>query len=129
MGAEFRPVDPERGGLFVSAAGVDRRGRNTNYTDDLASGAELAATGTPRRLSSVNAGAARRYEFARFILDHAGYKDMLIEPITRADWQRASTPPANAGLYNIAAAAMGVTLRGWHAAVEAFLEREGLLQE
>ena len=103
---------------------------NPTYTDDLAGAVlELAATDRPGVYHLVNAGAVSRYEFARFVLNHAGYKDTPIEPITRADWPRPSTPPANAGLYNTAAAAMGVTLRGWHSAVEAFLEREGLLQE
>lgn len=101
---------------------------NPTYNDDL-SGAllELAATGRPGAYHLVNAGAVSRYEFARFVLDNAGYKDTAIQPITRADWPRDSMPPANAGLFNTAAAAMGVTLRGWHAAVEAFLEQEGLL--
>jgi dTDP-4-dehydrorhamnose reductase len=103
---------------------------NPTYTDDLAEAIlELAATGRPGAYHLVNAGAVSRYEFARFVLDKAGFKDTPIEPIASAEWQRASTPPRSAGLLNSAAAAMGVTMRGWHMAVEAFLEREGLMQE
>lgn len=103
---------------------------NPTYTDDLADALlELALTGRPGAYHLVNAGAVSRYEFARFALDKAGFKDTPITPITRADWPRASTPPRNAGLYNTAAAAMGVTMRGWHMAVEDFLDREGLMQE
>ncbi len=103
---------------------------NPTYTDDLAKAVlELAATGRPGAYHLVNAGAVSRYEFARFALDRSGFKDTPITPITRADWPRASTPPRSAGLHNSSAAAMGVTMRGWHMAVEAFLEREGLMQD
>lgn len=101
---------------------------NPTYTGDLAEALlALAATGRPGTYHLVNAGAVSRYDFARYALDRAGHKSTPVQPITSADWPRASTPPLNCGLHNTAAAALGVTLRPWQAAVDAFLEREGLL--
>ncbi len=74
----------------------------------------------------VNTGQASRRELARFVLDHAGYADVPIEPITLAQYPRPSRPPECAVLRNFAAARLGITLRPWPEAVIAFLEAEGL---
>lgn len=103
---------------------------NPTYTDDLAEAVlTLADTGRPGTYHLVNAGEASRYAFARYILDHAGRQDTSIEAITSAEWPRASTPPLNCALHNTSAAAMGITLRDWRAAVDSFLMREGLFKE
>jgi dTDP-4-dehydrorhamnose reductase len=51
-----------------------------------------------------------------------------IEKIASHEWQRPSKPPMFSPLANTAAAALGVKLRDWRAAVDAFLEKEGLLR-
>lgn len=103
---------------------------NPTYTDDLAEAIlALIDTGRTGVYHLVNAGTVSRYGFARYILDRAGHTDTPVEAITSAEWPRASTPPLNAGLLNASAAAMDVTLRDWHDAVDAFLDTEGLLVE
>lgn len=103
---------------------------NPTYTDDL-SQAIVQWVGINRAgiYHGVNTGYVSRYEFARYALDRAGYAATPIEPITRADWPRPSTPPGACGLINHAGALVGVTLRPWQAAVDAFLAREGLLRD
>jgi dTDP-4-dehydrorhamnose reductase len=72
----------------------------------------------------VNEGSASRYEFARRILDAAGYTDTPIDPITLAEFNRPSRPPHYSTLRNFAAALLGIRLRPWQEAVDAFLARE-----
>lgn len=71
----------------------------------------------------VNEGSANRYTFARHILDCAGYADVLIQPIIGAQRPRPSKPPTYSTLRNFAAAQMGITLRPWHEAVNAYFDR------
>jgi dTDP-4-dehydrorhamnose reductase len=75
----------------------------------------------------VNEGACSRYEFARYVLDCAGFADTPIERITRHEWQRASVPPMYTALANLAGRQIGITLRPWQEAVDAFLHIEGLI--
>jgi dTDP-4-dehydrorhamnose reductase len=97
------------------------------YTDDLAEGLlRLIAADRPGTYHLVNDGACSRYELALTILERAGL-DVPVTPIPAREWQRASTPPRFSPLANHAAALLGVTLRRWEAAVDAFLLREGLL--
>jgi dTDP-4-dehydrorhamnose reductase len=101
---------------------------NPTYTDDLAVAVvQLAATVRYGTYHLVNEGAVPRWDFARYILDRTGYADTPIGRITRKDWPRPSLPPAYCGLDNIAAKHLGITLRPWQAAVDAFLSKEGLL--
>ncbi len=72
----------------------------------------------------VNEGSASRYEFARFILDCAGYADLPIKPIIGAQRPRPSRPPTYSVLRNFAARQLGITLRPWQEAVAAFFVRE-----
>lgn len=98
---------------------------NPTYNDDLAQAiAALIATKRYGTYHLVNSGAVSRYQFARTILDTVGMSEYPIERITRAEWPRPSTPPAYAALQNNAAASVGITLRPWQEAVEAFLEHE-----
>jgi len=101
---------------------------NPTYSADLADAiAALVQTERYGIYHLVNADACSRWQFARYALDRAGYADTPIARITRADWPRPSTPPANSGLSNLAGRAVGITLRSWQDAVDAFLEQEGLL--
>jgi len=102
---------------------------NPTYTDDLAAGiAALLETERYGTYHLVNDGYCSRYAFARYSLDRAGYTDTPIEKISSHEWQRPSQPPMFSPLKNTAAAALGITLRDWHAAVDAFLEKEGLVR-
>ncbi len=99
---------------------------NPTYANDVAQGiAQLVAAGRYGTYHLTNEGYCSRYDFARHILDHAGYSTMPIEPITQVHWRRPSTPPPFSALANHAARALGITLRPWEEAVNAFLAAEG----
>lgn len=94
------------------------------YNVDLAAAlVALVATERYGIYHLTNGGACSRYDFARHVLDCAGLHDTPITPITLADWPRDSTPPPHAVLANTSAAALGVTLRDWQAAVADFVRR------
>jgi dTDP-4-dehydrorhamnose reductase len=98
---------------------------NPTYNEDLAAAiAALIETGRYGIYHLTNAGVCSRYEFARHFLDRVGYAATPIEPITRSDWQRPSVPPAHTELGNLAARHMGITLRDWREAVDAFVKAE-----
>jgi dTDP-4-dehydrorhamnose reductase len=100
---------------------------NPTYNDDLADAiAKLIETGRYGIYHFVNEGACSRYTFARYILDHTGFAGTPITPISAAEWPRPSTPPVYSSLDNLAGRSVGITLRPWQAAVDAFLEKEGL---
>lgn len=66
-----------------------------------------------------------RYAFAEYALQRAGLLDEVsLTRISRHQWQRPSQPPAYTGLANEAAASLGITLRHWQAAVDAFLQAQ-----
>lgn len=103
---------------------------NPTYTDDLAAAMiALLKTGRHGTYHLANAGAVSRWTFARYILDRAGFADMPIGKISKAQWPRPSTPPTYCGLENIHAAHLGITLRDWREAVDEFLAKEGLLAD
>lgn len=98
---------------------------NPTYNNDVAEAiAALIETGRYGTYHLVNSGAVSRYDFARYVLDASGLTDTPIERITRAEWPRPSTPPAYAALQNNAAASVGITLRPWQEAIDAFLKAE-----
>lgn len=63
----------------------------------------------------VNSGEASRYQFARAILDNAGLRDYPLAELSA--YPRAARPPAYGVLENTCAAALGITLRPWQAAL------------
>ncbi len=93
------------------------------YASDLARGmlelVEIAPYGT---YHLVNSGQTSRYGLARKVLDLCGYRSVQIHRILLEDYERASTPPRNGVLQNRAAAALGISLRPWEAALQQFLE-------
>jgi dTDP-4-dehydrorhamnose reductase len=102
---------------------------NPTYNEDLVTAiGDLIETGRYGIYHFVNEGACSRYAFARYVLDRAGLADALITPISSHEWQRASVPPSYTSLDNLAGRHIGITLRPWQEAVDAFLEREGLLR-
>ena len=108
----------ERGSLRVVTDEV----ANPSFVDDLAD-ALIKLLGTERYglYHLTNAGYCSRYEFASQILELSGRQHVPVEPIVLAEYPRASTPPPFAPLANTAAAALGITLRPWQAALAEFL--------
>ncbi len=99
---------------------------NPTYTKDLAEAiARLIETDRYGTYHLVNQGAVSRWQFARYVLDRAGFADTPIERITRQQWQRPSLPPEYTSLENIAARSLSIELRTWQDAVDAFLQAEG----
>jgi dTDP-4-dehydrorhamnose reductase len=70
----------------------------------------------------TNEGYCSRFAFARRILDLTGRSHVALEPITRAQFGRASTPPAFTPLANTRAAELGIKLPAWQVALHAFLQ-------
>lgn len=102
---------------------------NPTYNDDLADAIlRLISTGRYGIYHFTNAGACSRYHFARYVLDRAGYSETSITPITAREYPRPSTPPKYTVLANHAGQSIGIALRSWQAAVDAFLATEGLLR-
>lgn len=69
----------------------------------------------------VNEGACSRFEFAAEILRQSGLTHVALQPITLADYRRASTVPPYTPLRNVAGAALGLRLRPWQEALAAYL--------
>jgi dTDP-4-dehydrorhamnose reductase len=100
---------------------------NPTYNDDLAEAiARLIETERYGIYHFVNEGFCSRYEFARYVLDRSGCASTPIEPITSHMWQRPSTPPEYCPLANLAGKTVGISLRDWHEAIDAFLLKVGL---
>lgn len=85
----------------------------------------LIGTGRYGIYHLTNAGYCSRYDYARKILELTGRGHVPVEPITRAQYPRPSTPPAFTPLANTAAAALGIELRPWEEALAEFLEPKG----
>lgn len=112
----------EHGRLRVVADEVG----NPTYAPDLAAAiAQLIAARQYGTYHLTNAGACSRWDFANALLAAAGLRDVPNAPISGSEFQRASTPPPYCALHNTAAAALGVTLRPWQEAVEAFVQGAG----
>jgi dTDP-4-dehydrorhamnose reductase len=95
------------------------------YAEDLAEAVvRLVETGRYGIYHLVNDGSASRYQFARHLLDCAGFTGVPIMPIIAAQRPRPSQPPTYSVLRNFAAAELGIRLRPWQAAVSAFFARE-----
>jgi dTDP-4-dehydrorhamnose reductase len=73
----------------------------------------------------VNTGYCSRYDFAKEILRLGGRGDIPIQPITLADYPRPSTVPPFTPLANTTGAALGITLRPWQEALQAYFAEGG----
>ena len=115
-------------------AAADRFGRlrvvadefgNPTYALDLARAiARLITTGHYGTYHFTNAGYCSRYEYARAILQRAGRGDIPIVPIQHHQWKRLATPPRHAVLRNTLGPRLGITLRPWQDALDAYFQRE-----
>jgi dTDP-4-dehydrorhamnose reductase len=102
---------------------VDDEVGNPTYAPDLAHAiGELIETRAYGVYHLVNEGFCSRYAFAREILRLSGREHVPVEPISLVHFQRDSTPPRFAPLTNTAAAARGIRLRTWEAALAAFID-------
>jgi len=98
---------------------------NPTYAPDLAEAiVKLIHTEHYGIYHLANSGVCSRYDYARAVLELAGRGDVPIEPITSDQWPRASRPPLHCALHNFAGAALGITLRPWRAALEAYFAQE-----
>lgn len=103
---------------------------NPTYNDDLAEAIGLLVdTGRYGTYHLCNEGAVSRYQFARYILDKAGYAETPIEKISRHEWKRPSLPPAYSGLANTLGRHIGIRMRDWQDAVDEFLQKEGIITD
>jgi dTDP-4-dehydrorhamnose reductase len=109
---------PPEGGLRMVADEIG----NPTYTHDVATAVQqLITTDQYGTYHFVNSGACSRYDFARAIMDRAGYAEVPLTPIRLAEYRRDSTPPPYSALANPAGAALGITLRPWSEALDAYL--------
>ena len=101
---------------------------NPTYTDDLADAiCRLILTERFGVYHLVNQGAASRHALAEYVLQRAGLGHVPVQKISSFEWQRPSTPPPYCALANLAGPTVGISLRPWPEAVDAFLARAGLL--
>lgn len=108
----------ERGRLRVVTDEVS----SPTYAPDLAQAiVRLIRTDCYGIYHLVNEGACSRFTFARRVLDLTGRSQIPIEPISRNQYPRPSTPPTYSALRNFAAAELGIRLRGWEEALAEFL--------
>ncbi len=80
---------------------------------------ECAEPGGVLHLS--NAEPCTWWDFARAILDGAGYGDLEIERVKTSEFATAAPRPAHSVLDGSKAAALGITLRDWRAALDEYL--------
>ena len=98
---------------------------NPTYAPDVAAAlVQLIATGHYGIYHLVNAGHASRFDFAQATLRANGRSHIPLTPITAAEWPRPAAPPLHAVLINQAAAALGIELRPWSEAVQAYVAAE-----
>ncbi len=92
------------------------------WTEDLAAAILHFVARTPHGVyHAAGLGGCSRFEMARAALDLSGRAGVPIEPITSADWPRASRPPRRTVLDCSKALAAGAPLRPWREALAAFL--------
>jgi len=102
---------------------VDDEVGNPTYAPDLAAAiVSLIETGAYGVYHLVNQGYCSRYEFAKELLHLSGMEDTPIESISLEEFERDSTPPKFAPLFNTAGAAHGVELRPWQDALKSFAQ-------
>ena len=100
---------------------ADEIGNPTYAPDAAAALVALIATGRYGTYHLINSGQASRFEFAQAILAANGRSHIPLTPISHTEWPRPAPPPLHAVLINQAAAALGITLRPWPAALAAYL--------
>lgn len=96
---------------------------NPTYAPDVAAALlRLIETGRYGIYHLVNQGQASRFDLAQAVLQASGRGHIPLTPIPHTAWQRPVTPPLHAVLANQAAAALGIELRPWQEAVQAYIK-------
>jgi dTDP-4-dehydrorhamnose reductase len=96
---------------------------NPTYAPDLAEAIiQLIQTNAYGIYHFTNAGYCSRYDFAKEILRLSGREDIPIQPITLADYPRPSTVPPFTPLANTRGTELGIELRPWQEALQAYFE-------
>jgi dTDP-4-dehydrorhamnose reductase len=95
------------------------------FTYDVVKGIEeLIETGSFGIYHMVNTGECSWYEFARKILDLAGYQNWEVKPITSEQLGRPAKRPSYSVLRNFSLERVaGVVMRSWEEAIAEFLQR------
>jgi dTDP-4-dehydrorhamnose reductase len=100
---------------------------NPTYAPDLAAAiVELIQTRTYGIYHFTNAGYCSRYDFAKEILRQSDREGIPVHPITLTDYPRSSTVPPFAPLANINGAELGIELRPWQEALQAYFKEAGV---
>jgi dTDP-4-dehydrorhamnose reductase len=103
---------------------VDEEFGNPTYAPDVADAIlQLVVTRRYGIYHFINSGYTSRFDFARELLKLSGREQVPLTPIKLADWPRPAPPPPHAVLVNQTAASLGITLRPWQEALQAFVER------
>jgi len=98
---------------------------NPTYAPDVAEAiVQLLTTQHYGLYHLVNGGYASRFDLAQATLQANGRGHIPLTPIAAADWPRPAPPPLHAVLINQAAAALGIELRPWQAALQAYVTAE-----
>ncbi|MBO9361828.1 MAG: dTDP-4-dehydrorhamnose reductase [Thermoflexus sp.] len=99
-----------------------------SYTRDVAAAiARLIETEAYGIYHFVNEGMCSRYEYAVEILRRTGRGHIPVTPIASTEFPRPSRVPPFTPLRNLCGAALGITLRPWPEALQAYLAEEGWL--
>ncbi len=95
-----------------------------SFADDLAEAvAAVLLRGSPGLYLVANSGSCTWFDFARAVLDEAGYEDVAITRILAADLGRAAPRPANSRFdCSRLEEATGTRLRSWRAALHEYLQ-------
>jgi dTDP-4-dehydrorhamnose reductase len=112
----------ERGELRVVADEIS----SPTYAPDLAEAiAKLIRTDHYGVYHFTNEGVCSRHDFAVNILELASRGHVPVHPITSDQYARASNPPLYAPIRNFCAAiALGITLRPWEEALQAYFTEQ-----
>lgn len=105
---------------------VDDQWGRPSYAVDLAAGIlALLEAGARGLYHLANAGVATWWELARFCLDESGYRDVEIERVPTAVFERPAPRPRWSVLDCGKASALGIEMRDWRDAVRDYLLSEG----
>lgn len=101
---------------------------NPTYTLDLAEAiVHLIQTRAYGIYHFTNSGYCSRFEFAQEVLRLSGREHIPIQPITLAEYQRASAVPPFTPLANTRGAELGIELRSWQEALTAYLKEKNIV--
>lgn len=115
----------ERGSLTV----VDDEISNPTYAHDLAVAlVQLVKTSAYGIYHLMNEGPTSRYEFTQEILRLGGRTNVELKPTKLADFKRSTPPLPYSALKNFCGTELGIKLRPWQVALQAYITDQNLAQ-